>query len=483
MKRSSVPGLGFARLALGLLAAWLALAAPAPGQQFQRKVPFEGTHSFRNLLATFQARPLEQIEELRGCNPADTLLIVFGAPAVLKEIAQVTGGLARFRQAGGSILIATDQPDQANLRDLRIVVNGNLVRQHEKGAYRGQQDCPQLSSFLAPRQDRHPLFAHLERPVATNRPSYLYLFPDSELENLAPVVLLEPAAPVVLWRRELETRRSRHFSKVHVASPVLLAGTGADSRPAGRAVVLAGHGIFMNGMMGQRDNDNFAFAFNCLHWLTGADQGQRKRVLFVEDGQVHSNFTVPLTEKMPLPLPPTRVMNDLLRGLEEENQFNRFLLEGLGRSRIVQIVFVLLSVALIGYGLRRLAVGRHRVELALPLVDRSVACRLEGPPVLAQRRAELLRQGNLWEAARALARQCFEKPGVPGGNPTAMPALVLKGGCWQRWKLRRQCRWLWDLAYGAEAVPVSRRRLARVRAAAEHVGAAWDRGTLRFLQH
>ena len=31
--------------------------------------------------------------------------------------------------------------------------------------------------------------------------------------------------------------------------------------------LMPGHGVFMNGMMVQQDNHNFAFAWNCVNWL------------------------------------------------------------------------------------------------------------------------------------------------------------------------------------------------------------------------
>ena len=52
-------------------------------------------------------------------------------------------------------------------------------------------------------------------------------------------------------------------------------------------LVVAGHGMFMNGMMVQSDNDNFDFANNAVRWLRESSTGIRRGgAFFVVDSEV-----------------------------------------------------------------------------------------------------------------------------------------------------------------------------------------------------
>src|SRR5262249_5902621 len=59
----------------------------------------------------------------------------------------------------------------------------------------------------------------------------------------------------------------------------------------GRILFLADHSVFVNGMMAPRDDNNVEFTQDALAWLA---DGQRTRVLFVEDGKVRTDFKVQL---------------------------------------------------------------------------------------------------------------------------------------------------------------------------------------------
>ena len=53
-------------------------------------------------------------------------------------------------------------------------------------------------------------------------------------------------------------------------------------------LLLPDHSVFINSMMLQNDNANFRFAQNTVRWLT--NNGTRRRVLFLDDGDVVKKF-------------------------------------------------------------------------------------------------------------------------------------------------------------------------------------------------
>ena len=78
-------------------------------------------------------------------------------------------------------------------------------------------------------------------------------------------------------------------------------------------------------LMLQDDDDNMAFANNCLEWLTQTGNDQRRdRVLYVEDGVVRTDFYVPL-EDVKLPPLTLEKANRFLAALEEDNTINKVL--------------------------------------------------------------------------------------------------------------------------------------------------------------
>jgi hypothetical protein len=252
-------------------------------------------------------------------------------------------------------------------------------------------------------------------------------------------------------------------------------------------------------MLAPHDN-NFEFAYNCVRWLRGQDP-PRGKVLFVEEGQVRGDLNVPL-RNIPLPLAEIARLaferrNELLAGaeqalveLEERDAFNRGLLDWLEDQGVSPLMleraFLLAgTLVLLLYGSYLVtARARHRREPTLPALAQAVAehARSHSQPVLAQRHQALVRGGNLWEAARELARQCFASPGLARGHtdPGRPPRVQVRGGWWQRRLRHRQVLELWRLAHGTRPVrirPAAFRRLARE---AEELRAALADGSVRL---
>jgi hypothetical protein len=267
-------------------------------------------------------------------------------------------------------------------------------------------------------------------------------------------------------------------------------------RGDGKVLVLADHSIFINEMMLPTDNGNVEFTYNCIDWLRAKpDGGKRHKVLFVEDGTVHTDLDVPLKN---VPIDPAELpgilyahRNELAAGVEQElarlenrNALNEGLLDflsdlGLTEDRLERVAIIVLSALLVGLaGYWVMTRGRHRAEPSVLPLARAVALHVPTAPLLEQRHQALLRGGNVWEAARGLARQWFASAGASAGQTP--PRVVAEGSWWERWLLRRRVRRLWQLAYDPRPVRVSLRALRRLFGELEDMSVALANGSLRL---
>jgi hypothetical protein len=453
-------------LLAALLAAW-PLSAPA---QDGKPLPFYGTHAFRRLLHNLGMKPLARFGDLD--DPAHTLLIVLGEGALEGP----PDALETFLEKGGAALIASDQPQALRFWGRPLVVNVTgipVIAATMESRYNGLADCPLIEPVenggvplfrgtIGPDMRRLPL----ER-VATNKPSYLAMRP------------LQPSVRVV----------------ARFSPGCLYGGEPRDPRPfaiggkfgGGRLLVLADHSVFINTMLLQPDNDNIAFAYNCIDWLSEGPP-RRDKVLFVEDGIVQSVFDIPLQE-VPIPLPPLEalvpVVNDALANLDNEDAFNGLLLSAVPLPVILAALAVTSVLALITYGLYRLAAARHRIDLGAPPLATLLDRQTPAGSLLTRRYQALLDGGNLWEPARALVRQALEAAGALDGPSAASgtlpePRFEVSGGWWQRWNGVRQLRRLWRIAYGARPVRVPPREFARLLRELSGVEAALAAGSWRL---
>jgi hypothetical protein len=451
-----------ARLGTGaaLTACLLAVAPTARAQEQPAPVLFKGSDYFRAFLQLHNLKPLRSAEELSDVPPEDAILIVLGDPRGLDLVRPPLRGPGAFLAEGGAVLVATDRADEGRLKDLGLRVSGNAVVVNPRAmeadpelAYGRQRDCPRIS---IPADSRHPLFQGLGRGLATNRPSYITSLKSRRLHPLLDFPDgCQDGGPHAPFVRGL---------------PTFLYATRAKANGRGdreRGLVIADRTVFMNGMLALPDVDNWVFAWNCVNWLS--EGRRRKYALLIEDGSVVSNFDLPL---MRLPLPPLKVVGRMLRVVEEENLFNRFILANVPRERILRFLFLGASGLLLLYGLFRLVRAHHRGETAAPMVAALVAQQAEAelPPV-ALRNEAAVREGNCYEAARDVARLCFEGE---GSEAPADPPRVVRGGR----QLRRDVEQLWRLAYDATPTPVSPAEFAGLATVAARVRAALDDGSL-----
>jgi hypothetical protein len=471
--------------ALALLAGCLLLVPAVAGAakpKFSRAY-LTGTHAFRLLLHRDGTglKPLESPDAFEIHPPGETLLIVFGSLKVLDHLdGEMPGGLQGFLDNGGAILVASERGNQANtlFKILKVrPVEGVVTNLNGALQYQNHRGCPLVNVFP---NLKHPLFQGVRQGLATNFPTYL----DSQNPALKPLARF----PADSWWTD-NPRGDQPKAEVS-GSPFAMGNDG----PQGQILVVAGHGVFMNGTMAHLDN--CIFARNCIDWLSRGPSGRKRtHALFVDENVVRKVFKVDLTHIPGMPMPNIEILNRGLRNLEEENFFNRNLLKylgpssiedpdlrmELGRERLVKGTIIVLSVLLVLYGLRRLRLARHRYEVTVPLVATGVAQTVPTEPLVAQRHRNMLMEDNLWEAARDLARECFaayaERAAV---LPPPWPQIIVRGRWLGRGELHKRVRKLWELAYGSEPRPFTQVQFHQLVAAVDEVKAALASGHLSF---
>src|SRR5262249_19703226 len=224
-----------------LIALLGATALAAPGDDRAAPSFGYGNHAFRFILA---ARGLTAVSDLRELNDAaHSVVIILGDTQFLND--QFRVALGRFISEGGSVFVATDHPTSL----LGVTVRGTHVQAFEEAQrYKGLRDCPVITAF----DRRFRIFDNVEH-LATNRPSFIVIQSSG------------------YWRAATFPRGTDAADEVFAV---------AFRGEKQKLLVLADHSVFINSMMIQDDNHNFAFASNCVNWIT--DDGQRNRVLFLD---------------------------------------------------------------------------------------------------------------------------------------------------------------------------------------------------------
>jgi hypothetical protein len=448
----------------------LALVPFAKAQQLPPEFG-TGTHALRGIIKQkFNLQPLNQREFdfIRDANAERVLLVALGETGGLERFGR--GELIRFVRNGGAVLLASDQETHGRLAsDLGLKIAGDclVVPPGSRSAYRGLAECPIIRDFTEP---EHPIFRTITA-VATNRPGHLVRTSRSGLR-------------VIAWFPD--TARGEGAVNAAPATPYPFAAAGAVA--AGKVLVLADHSVFINDMMLQPDTQNFAFAWNCIDWLT--DSGKRAMVFFLEDGRVVTDFNITLKDKPPLPFPiPSEEQliekgNEVLASLDEGDVINRLINERLPHQLLLQLLAVVLTGMALFYAFWRLSRNRHKLERHEPLLAACVAGQQLHRPLLDQRNEAMLRQNNYWEAAHQMARQWFATLLGPRGSIAehgrTPPLVPVRGGWWQRRALRRQIARLWRLAVGSLPEKITAAQLRRVEDELQTLRAAVADGILQL---
>jgi hypothetical protein len=333
------------------------LPEPHSDRAFER-----GTQVFRLILFSLGLQPVQRLDELND-DPPHTALIVLGDTNVLDEMGEVP--LKQYLNRGGTMLLATDRKTTGLVESVfGIGISGWHVETFARDEqYQHNVDCPIITGENidhgdGKRRQEYPFLRGIQK-VVTNRPSYFAL-PGrrSDRTSHQQEVLWFPSGCVCGSHGPRPSTLVLGMVSLDYSSPVLL---------------LADHSLFINSMLLQpdlwRDDANYGFTGNCVNWLT--ENGKRKRVLLLDEGEVVQSFVVPpgevpgMTPKQlnRLPVPSAEVVNHLVRAWEDENIFNRLLLEHVPLSRILRGLVVALTALLVGYGLFRLWRARHDAEL------------------------------------------------------------------------------------------------------------------------
>ncbi len=462
----------------GLLAA-AALLLASPQAHARPPVPFNlDSHAFRFILWQEALAPQTSLDDLDR-DPAHSLLVVFGDTHELDRRGEAW--LRSFLARGGAVLIATDRGEpnpRAWERALGVRVRGDLVQAHDlRSMYRDSPDCPILQPAV-PAPTRALPRLPLTLPVATNRPSCLELVPGTH--GLEPFLRFPTDCRIA----------GRSF----LVDWTLVYPFGEGGKPGtGRVLVLADHSVFINGMMLQPDNGNFDFAYACVEWLRQRDGAgdKRDRAMFLDDGVVFPSFEVPVTLEPDAGPSPVELANQLIAQVQQDDLFNRLILQHITFRGLVRGLVVIGTILLLVLGLYRLIRAGYHLEPNVPLVSRRVAQVVAAPAVVDQRHQALLRQGNLWEAARDLARACFAGFGIvtaptaagadrPWAAPAALPRVRITTDWRRRRALRQTVYHLWRLAWSPRPRRISRRRFTQLVNQVEAVKAAVRDGALHI---
>jgi hypothetical protein len=466
------------RLMVGL-SVLAALLRISPGAYARPLVPFDlDSQAFRYILSQAGLKNAVTSLDKLAEDPSRSLLVVFGDTSQLDEPGSGRW-LRSFLGRGGAVLIATDRGAR-NPRPwegaLGVQIKGLLVQAHDPNSmYRGSPDCPYVQPMRSASAKTLPQ-PPVSLPVATNRTSCLEI----KGSELTPFL----SFPI-----------DCHFPGDQFPVAWLYPFGMGGRVSSGRVLVLADHSIFINGMMLQTDNGNFDFAYTCVQWLLQSDQSGQKRnqAMFIDEGTVFTTFEVPVDLKPDAGPPLVDLANQFIAQMEQEDFLNRFIARHITPRGIFRGLVLLGTLLLLLYGGYRLVRAAYHLEAQVPLVSRRVGQLVAAPAVVDQRHQALLRQGNLWEAARDLARTCFTGLGIPLSppSPTAGTGRSLAGparlprvhssAAWrQRRALRQTVYQLWRLASSPRPRRISRRRFAQLVNQVEAVTAAVHDGTLRI---
>jgi hypothetical protein len=430
------------------------------------KVPYEGSHFFRNLLFLKKLQPVTDLTTVPTLPPQETVVIVFGDSSGLEKVTQVLQ-LDQFVARGGALLVASDRHDKGLLiNPLQVQVTGEPILQYQGVGYRGKSTCPIINV-----NERHPLFQGMSMGIATNRPCWV-------------AQTTEPPRFQILGYFSNPLLGMDNFRPGLPHHQVFMVGPDPQTEPDARVLILGGHGVFMNGMVAQEDNDNYRFANNCVNWLT--DNGKRKYVLFIEEGLPQTKLDVGLSHLPDLDIWKIMAVIDivlrhselLLHEMERDNWFDRGISQQMPFRQFLSYFLIGFTLFLMVRGVRRLFAARYQRERSLPLASRTLERISSDASVVVERQRAALHAANLHEPARLLVRHWLDTH-APSSSPAHSPPVVQgSGGNVRQWQ--QQVDELWKLAHAAKPFPVSRADLSSLYRQLQTLHLLWKKGRLRF---
>src|ERR1051326_1035977 len=379
-----------------------------------------GTQAFRNIIYGIQKdkmKVLKSAKDLRDGTPKETLIIIYGdTPSrVLDRLDRSlgSGGLGGFVAEGGALLVASDEHSEAFQDDFGVTINGALLH-NDKVFYRtsAMPIVQPVEPVLPDASPEVPIFPGLDN-IATNRPTIITFDDRPPLRRLA--------------KLPKETKKDEDGQEVLK----LTFAVGGKWKSGGRALFLADHSLFINGMLLQDDNDNAVFAQRSLEWLMESKDGPRNRLLYLENGVAVTDLNVPLEPGFRLD---EQAIDEFVAGLngliaeqEQQDSLNR-LMQRVAPRTWVAIVFIVGSVVLLLVLVQRLSARRYRHPGGVDLL--TVASLRHGPSRVPQRdrATEMVREGNFSDAARGVVRQFFQEQSGTDLSSTHGPPTVRSRG-------------------------------------------------------
>jgi hypothetical protein len=403
-------------------------------------VPYDGPEIFARLLDHLRLQPVTSLDQLgRDVPIGKTIVIVFGDPQPLKQLRNRGFGIESLVKQGANILLAIDRPctisDEAAQGGWWMEIHkGVLVNDTDN--FMGQPRSP----LIRPGTDEigdpnHPIFAGVKHPLVTNCPTSLRF--NAPFETLARLPRGTVPEKVDIFKK---------FRSPFM--PTYMAGSPAQAHE--RVLVMAGHGPFVNCVMIQNDIGNRQLAYNTIRWLRGAP-GERTHVLFYHEGQLHTDFKLPLLGSPDLPLPTVDAINLFLDQVQRSG-FPQQLLERLGGDNLWRGVLIVTTAVAFLYGFKKFLQSRQVLERG-PLfvgVQQTV-----GWPLVGQQQRELTKRQQLGEPAQALARWWFrDVADIDLASPTAPRKVVyeLRSGYLGRRRMSRKIESVWQVAAGRSPV-------------------------------
>ncbi len=463
-----------------------------------------GTHVFRRILHDHDITPVTGWEGLN--DPEHTIVILHGRNHAFLET--LPGGLRQFVERGGAVLLATDVAT-AN-QDVWSLTGFQVGDQHVRGwaTNPGPQEkrrAPDQALFLKlpecvipqPTETRDPpLFYKRALPglptkplqVATNCPSFLYQAARDPLPRRIHVLARYPEG---CWYGHY-----RYLREPNGEQPAFAVCTELRQ---GRMLLLADHSVFINEMMCQEKAGNLDFAYNVVQWLQG-ENGQRTKALFLEDGEIATQFDIPIKQiKIPLRELERRLVGQVEETLAEisdahrrDNRLNDLFLDRMtdtvdpytsssSSNGFYQATAVMLALGLVGYGLTRLIRASHTFEPSLPPFWRAQSKVAPTPIVLEQRQEAMQRENNYVDVARPLAQEWFAQlPSAPKDPSAREPVVTMTSKSSTEQQLVRLAKQLWHLAYDARPPRVTRQRLEFLMARLPQLTRAVSQGKVRI---
>jgi hypothetical protein len=239
-------------------------------------------------------RKWDELVSQPGPNFADWTLLLLGD---VPRWADLGIDPSSFIRGGGKLLVASDRSTSLPLGPSLQILHGPIRSSREESSYKGNAACPLVTEF----RREHPVMSGIEQ-IALNLPG-VFAGGDSAAWGIA------------YLPRTLDVR---------LRSRVWLVGGELDQ---GRFIASADASIFTNEMI--QEADNARLADNIVSWLSANSKGKAGNVVCLIHGrEVGSLIDERFINGNWVNHQPTKeILNELLRGLQEEDVPNAILRE------------------------------------------------------------------------------------------------------------------------------------------------------------